>query len=41
VEPNKSPGGGDGGFPTSAWVEVFTETWKVGLGGRGMDGEPL
>ena len=41
MEPDKSPGGVDGRFPASTWVKVVTETWQVGLGGRGVDGEPL
>lgn len=41
VEPNESPGGVDGRLPASAGIEVFAQTWQVGLGGRGVDGEPL
>ena len=41
VESDESPGGVDGGLPSSTWVEVFAETWQVSLGGRGVDGKPL
>ena len=41
VESDESSGGVDGGLPASTWVEVFAETWQIGLGGRGMDGQPL
>jgi len=41
VEPDEGTGGVDGGFPAGTWVEVFTKTWQVGLGGRGVDSKPL
>ena len=41
MEPDESTGGVDGRLPAGTWVEVFAETWQVGLGGRGVDGEPL
>ena len=41
MEPDESPRGVDGGLPAGTWVEVFAETWQVGLGGRGVDSNPL
>ena len=41
MEPDESPSRVDGGLPAGTWVEVFTETWQVGLSGWGVDGKPL